>query len=233
MRAYRYQRFFKAVVVSLSIATCSFPLRAMAAEPIDEDRPLPDRPAQAAEFRALLVAGRPDVVVPANALPIATQKINQLRQQVPGRMGVQRLAMIRNAAQGNPATIGGIPVGPLPEIVEMHNNAAELVPQNVPLDTSTAINPAGWKWIGPGNIGGRIRSILIHPSQPQIMWVGGVAGGVWKTLDGGITWAPLYDLMANVAVSCMALHPREPDILFAGTGEGSTTSILSAASVFL
>src|SRR5262249_40926758 len=52
------------------------------------------------------------------------------------------------------------------------------------------------------------------------MWTGGVAGGVFKSVDGGKTWATSYRLMGSLVVSCMALHPWNPDILFAGTGEG-------------
>lgn len=77
-----------------------------------------------------------------------------------------------------------------------------------------------WSSVGPGNIGGRIRSLLIHPTTPAIMWIGSVGGGIWKTTDSGATWLPLDDFMANIAVSTMAMHPMDPDEIYAGTGEG-------------
>jgi hypothetical protein len=81
--------------------------------------------------------------------------------------------------------------------------------------------PNPWVSIGPGNIGGRIRSIIIHPNpHAEIMWIGGVSGGVWKTLDKGETWSTTTDQLANLAVTCMAIDPTNPDILYAGTGEG-------------
>jgi photosystem II stability/assembly factor-like uncharacterized protein len=52
------------------------------------------------------------------------------------------------------------------------------------------------------------------------MWIASVSGGIWKTLNGGDTWDPLADFMANLNVTCMVLDPDHPDILFAGTGEG-------------
>src|SRR5437773_2592529 len=55
------------------------------------------------------------------------------------------------------------------------------------------IQPSAWTWLGPGNIGGRVRSILIHPTTPSTMWVGSVGGGIWKTLNGGASWFPLDD----------------------------------------
>jgi len=77
-----------------------------------------------------------------------------------------------------------------------------------------------WEWIGPGNIGGRIRSIVIHPQEPNKMWVGSVAGGIWHTDNGGEYWQPVDDFMTNLAVSTMVIDPKNPDIIYAGTGEG-------------
>ena len=77
-----------------------------------------------------------------------------------------------------------------------------------------------WIPIGPGNIGGRTRTLLIHPTQPDTMYAGGVSGGVWKTTDGGQSWTPLADQIANIAVNSMAMDPSDPEVLYAGTGEG-------------
>ena len=77
-----------------------------------------------------------------------------------------------------------------------------------------------WTAMGPGNIGGRTRALLIHPTVPTTMWAAGVAGGIWKTTDGGSTWTPKADLLINIAVNSMLLDPRNPDTLYAGTGEG-------------
>ena len=78
----------------------------------------------------------------------------------------------------------------------------------------------GWIAIGPGNIGGRVRSLVIHPTNPATMWVGAVAGGVWKTTNGGGSWSTNTDFLANLAVSCLAIDPANPNVLYAGTGEG-------------
>jgi len=77
-----------------------------------------------------------------------------------------------------------------------------------------------WDALGPGNIGGRTRTLVIHPDDPEIMYTGGVSGGVWKTTDGGRSWRPLADLIANIAVNSMAMRPDDPDTLYVGTGEG-------------
>ena len=45
-----------------------------------------------------------------------------------------------------------------------------------------------WEWLGPGNAGGRIRAIVVHPTDPNILYVGGLGGGVWKSTNGGNSW---------------------------------------------
>ena len=85
------------------------------------------------------------------------------------------------------------------------------------------ISLAIWRSIGPGNVGGRIRSIIIHPTIPNTIWVGSLGGGVWKTTNGGTSWSTTTDFMANLVVACMAMavDPTKPDnyVLYAGTGE--------------
>jgi photosystem II stability/assembly factor-like uncharacterized protein len=98
---------------------------------------------------------------------------------------------------------------------------------------TAGIDSASWTWVGPGNIGGRIRSILIHPTNTTTMWVGGVGGGVWKTLNGGASWSPLNDFMANLAIGCMLMDPTNPNVIYAGTGEGfSNADALRGAGIF-
>lgn len=77
-----------------------------------------------------------------------------------------------------------------------------------------------WTPLGPGNIGGRTRALLIHPTSPNVMYAAGVAGGVWKTTLSGALWQPLNDLMANLAVTCLTFDPGNPNTIYAGTGEG-------------
>ena len=91
-----------------------------------------------------------------------------------------------------------------------------LVPQTAGLNP----NHSGWTYLGPGNIGGRTRSIVFDPTNGDRIWVASVGGGIWRTEDGGNTFNPVDDLMANLAVSCMAIDPTNPKILYAGTGEG-------------
>ena len=80
---------------------------------------------------------------------------------------------------------------------------------------------ATWQNLGPANQGGRTRAFIIHPTDPNIMYAGGVAGGVWKSTDAGANWTAMSDLlMGNLAVVTLAFDPTDPNTIYAGTGEG-------------
>jgi hypothetical protein len=78
------------------------------------------------------------------------------------------------------------------------------------------------------SISGRISAIVVHPTNPNIAYIGAAQGGVWRTLDGGATWTPIFDGAASLAIGSLALAPSNPSILYVGTGEAN----LSADSYF-
>ena len=51
---------------------------------------------------------------------------------------------------------------------------------------------ANWLLTGPRNVGGRTRTLAIHPANSSVMYAGLAAGGIWKTTDRGETWAPSW-----------------------------------------
>ncbi len=79
---------------------------------------------------------------------------------------------------------------------------------------------AAWDFLGPGNVGGRSRALVIHPKRPKFMYAAGVSGGVWKTRNGGRRWEPIGDELVNLAVNALAMDPADPSVIYAGTGEG-------------
>jgi photosystem II stability/assembly factor-like uncharacterized protein len=110
------------------------------------------------------------------------------------------------------------PIGYIPE--NWRSDALEHIRKfNSPRRTAkpTALS---WTQVGPNNIGGRLRAIVINPSNTNILYVGAVSGGVWKTTNGGSSWFPLKDNMENLAVCALAMDPSNSNILYAGTGEG-------------
>ena len=97
--------------------------------------------------------------------------------------------------------------------------AEDPAPANRSVAGAMAVLPA-WEPLGPGNIGGRCRVLLVDPEDRDVLYVAAVSGGVFKTEDGGASWRPLSDALANVAVNSLAMDPFDRRVLWAGTGEG-------------
>jgi len=90
------------------------------------------------------------------------------------------------------------------------------------LDETSHDTPAtfgAWESLGPGNVGGRTRGLVIHPKNPNTMWVGGATGGVWKSTDGGKTWLPKTDFAPVLSINSLVIDANDPNTLYAGTGE--------------
>lgn len=108
----------------------------------------------------------------------------------------------------------------------LFSSARGSVVTDVPLDaagegiSSSGTLAAAWQPLGPGNIGGRSRALLIHRTKNNLMWTAGVAGGVWKSTDSGASWWPKGDLLVNIAVNSLIQDPLQDEVLYAGTGEG-------------
>lgn len=77
-----------------------------------------------------------------------------------------------------------------------------------------------WNFRGPINIGGRTRSLLIDPANPNVMLAGAVSGGIWRTTNGGDSWSPINDWLPSLAIGCLAQTPQNANVLYAGLGEG-------------
>ena len=78
----------------------------------------------------------------------------------------------------------------------------------------------------PGNSGtgqpngnGRVNAIAFHPTDPDIIYVGAPAGGLWITNDGGQTWNSYTDNLPTLGVSAIAVNYNNPDIIYIGTGD--------------
>jgi photosystem II stability/assembly factor-like uncharacterized protein len=75
-----------------------------------------------------------------------------------------------------------------------------------------------FRFLGPV-VGNRVASIAGVPGDPSIYYAGAASGGVWKTTDGGLHWAPVSDTMPVAAIGALAVAPSDPSVVWAGTGE--------------
>lgn len=85
---------------------------------------------------------------------------------------------------------------------------------------SGGIGPLAWTQSGPDNVAGRSCAIAIDPRNRLRLWVGAVSGGLWKSDDGGASWALVDDWWSNLSVGCLTLDPQNPDVMYVGTGDG-------------
>lgn len=86
------------------------------------------------------------------------------------------------------------------------------------LETSTFAG-LEFRGIGPGFMSGRIADIAIHPENENIRYVAVASGGVWKTINAGITWESIFDGQGSYSTGCVTIDPNNPHVVWVGTGE--------------
>ena len=92
-----------------------------------------------------------------------------------------------------------------------------------------------WKprCIGPSGMSGRITSVDVVVSNPDIIYVGAASGGVWKTESGGAQWKPVFDDQPLQNIGSLAIQQSNPNVVWVGTGEGNPrNSINLGAGIF-
>ena len=87
------------------------------------------------------------------------------------------------------------------------------------------LEPLRWRYIGP--VGNRVTSIVGVPGQPYIYYTGSASGGIFKTVDGGIHWEPVFDAQPVSSIGSLAVAGSDPNIVWAGTGEAWIRSHIS------
>lgn len=77
-----------------------------------------------------------------------------------------------------------------------------------------------WRMLGPFR-GGRIDAVSGVPGRPNEFYFGHVNGGVWKTIDAGRVWEPVFDSQDVASIGALAVAPSAPDTIYAGSGEST------------
>ncbi|MGH9869985.1 MAG: VPS10 domain-containing protein [Candidatus Polarisedimenticolia bacterium] len=78
-----------------------------------------------------------------------------------------------------------------------------------------------WRSVGPANMGGRVSSIAVHPSQPWTFFAGLGTGGLMKSTDNGVTWSGVFEKERVASIGAVAIAPSDPNVVWVGTGEAN------------
>ena len=81
--------------------------------------------------------------------------------------------------------------------------------------------------LGPAVTSGRIADLAVDPRKPSTYYVAVASGGVWKTVNGGATFEPLFDRQGSYSIGCIALDPGNPLVVWVGTGENNAQRSVS------
>ena len=101
---------------------------------------------------------------------------------------------------------------------------------NVTLDSDT-LSGLPIRAIGPAASGGRIADIAaVHENGRLTIYVGAAGGGVWKSVDGGTTFKPMFDKQASLSIGSIAIDPSNPQTVWVGTGESWARNSVSVGT---
>lgn len=76
--------------------------------------------------------------------------------------------------------------------------------------------------IGPALMSGRIGDLAVNPDNISEYYVAVASGNVWKTVNGGITFEPIFDSYGSYSIGCVKLDPNNPHVVWVGTGENNS-----------
>jgi photosystem II stability/assembly factor-like uncharacterized protein len=108
------------------------------------------------------------------------------------------------------------------------SNAASA--QDVTLDSDT-LSGLPIRAIGPAAMGGRIADIAaVHEGQRLTIYIGSASGGVWKSVDSGITFKPIFDKQPSLSIGSIAVDPSNPQNVWVGTGESWVRNSVSVGT---
>lgn len=85
---------------------------------------------------------------------------------------------------------------------------------------SDLLQSYSWRAIGPANMGGRVTDIDGVPGDPSTFYVSGADGGIHKTIDGGVSFQPIFENQRAYSIGALTIAPSDKNILWVGTGEG-------------
>jgi photosystem II stability/assembly factor-like uncharacterized protein len=87
-------------------------------------------------------------------------------------------------------------------------------------DLGETLEKVRWRHIGPAAFGGRIAALAVHPQDASTIYVGAASGGVFRSVNKGASWSPIFDASGGAqSIGAIAIAPSDPRVVWVGTGE--------------
>jgi photosystem II stability/assembly factor-like uncharacterized protein len=93
--------------------------------------------------------------------------------------------------------------------------------------STPTFNGLRFRSIGPAFTSGRVIGFAVDPKNPAKYFVGVASGGVWKTINAGTTWTPVFDNEGSYSIGAIVLDPKNPLVVWVGTGENNSQRSVS------
>ncbi len=86
---------------------------------------------------------------------------------------------------------------------------------------SASFNGLKFRSIGPALTSGRVADLAVNPQNSKEYFVAAAAGGVWKTVNGGITYDPVFESEGSFSIGCVVYDPNNSNVIWVGSGENN------------
>jgi photosystem II stability/assembly factor-like uncharacterized protein len=93
--------------------------------------------------------------------------------------------------------------------------------EHMALKSRTPFKGLKWRYVGPDIIGGRCTDIAVPKGARHTIYIAAAVGGVWKTVNGGVTWEPIFEDMPTLSIGDIDIAASDPNIVWVGTGEAN------------
>jgi hypothetical protein len=117
----------------------------------------------------------------------------------------------------------------LPRVFAQNPEAAKPPQQPSGPPSVDAFKALKYRSIGPAQ-GGRVSRVAGVPGDPSTYYAATASGGVWKSVDGGLTWKPVFDDQPTSSIGSITVSPSHPNIVYVGSGEANIRGNVSAGN---
>src|SRR3970040_1346803 len=92
---------------------------------------------------------------------------------------------------------------------------------------ATLVGGLKFRSIGPALTSGRISDVAVDPTNKKTWYVATAAGGVWKSVNAGLTFAPIFDNEGSFSTGAIAIDPKNPGVIWVGSGENNAQRVVA------